>query len=162
MSLFGWLRSHELNGIEDELRKVVKDEMSTALKEARDTIKHWREASDLQRHLKDLQKELTKMEIQQDKKQEGWDRREREITHKVGLEKSRQEQELDLGKREAVLSVGEGNLEAERKRFTEQMDFEREHLNKAIERTESILAQVLKALPSAEIFADLTGGGSKK
>jgi len=102
-----------------------------------------------------LKKEITALEITRDKKVEEFDRREREIEHKVGLERKRQEFEIAQAKRETTVAVKEENLAADKQRFKDEMDFQREHLQKQVDSLNTLVGQLLKRLPTAEIVAKI-------
>lgn len=106
----------------------------------------------------DLQKEITRLEVELSRKQEDWARREREVEHKVGLERKRQEFEIEQAKRETSTTVREENLKADKERFKSEMEFQRKHLEGEIGALRELVGEMLKRLPSAEIYANLTGG----
>lgn len=105
------------------------------------------EAVKLQERIVSLQKELTTLEVTKSKSDEAFERREREITHKVGLERTRQEQELKLARREALVEVGEKNLAAERKEFEDRMKFREAQFDSQTKRFDSLLSDVIARLP---------------
>lgn len=107
--------------------------------------------------IEDLKREVARLEIERAKKQEEWDRREREVEHKVGLERKRQEFEITQAKRETTLSVREENLAADKERFKAEMDFQRKHLESEIGSLRELVAKLLERLPSAEIYAEIGG-----
>lgn len=107
----------------------------------------------------DLKKKLANMEIEHGKKVEGWDRREREIEHKIGLERKRQEFEIEQAKRETTVKVREENLTADKERFKAEMEFQRERLSGEVDALRKLVDQMLQRLPSAEIIANF---GAKK
>lgn len=128
---------------------ISKDDLRELVKEAvRDEEGNASKATN-------LRKEIVRLEIERDKKQEEWDRREREIEHKVGLERKRQEFEIEQSKREAAVAVKEANLEADKQRFKDEMDFQRKHLESEIGALRDMVGQLLKALPTAEIIANV-------
>ena len=103
------------------------------------------------RKIEDLQKEITRLEIERDKRVEEFARKEREIEHKIGLERKRQEFEITQSKREATVKVQEENLAADKQRFAGEMDFQRKHLEKEVASLNTLVQEMLKRLPSAEI-----------
>lgn len=127
----------------DDLKEMVKSAVEEGIKE---------KSGDSLEAL-DLKKEIVRLEVERDKKKEEWDRREREIEHKVGLERKRQEFEIEQSKREAAVAVKEANLEADKQRFKDEMDFQRKHLEGEIGALRDMVGQLLKALPTAEIIA---------
>lgn len=105
-----------------------------------------------------LEKDISRLEIERDKKQEEFDRREREVEHKVGLERKRQEFEIEQAKRETTVAVREENLSADKERFKAEMDFQRKRLEGEVESLRTLVAQMLERLPSAEIIANVNNG----
>jgi len=98
-----------------------------------------------------LVEEVETLKIERDRREEDYARKEREIEHKVGLERKRQEFELSSGRREATLKVREENLAADRKRFEEQMKFHEERFSQEVGYLKDLLGQIMERLPSAEI-----------
>lgn len=103
-----------------------------------------------------LKNELVDLQIEKAKVVEEQERRERELTHMIGLEKKRQEQELAAGKREAVLAVQEKNLEADKARFEDQMDFMTDRFEKEVGYLKDIMGQVLDRLPTVTVDKTIT------
>src|SRR5207245_968830 len=60
--------------------------------------------------LSKLREELETLRIEKARKEEEFTRKEREIEHKVGLERKRQEFEIEQAKRETSVTVREENL----------------------------------------------------
>lgn len=143
--------------LESRLDRVVRDlseqVKQSVEKEMRERFSDMGEFNKLGQRLRNLREEIVKLEVERDKKQEDFARREREIEHKVGLEKKRQEQELALAKREAQVAGQEAALTADRKRFEEQMEFHQERFEKEITYQRELLQKMLERLPSAEIIA---------
>jgi hypothetical protein len=106
-----------------------------------------------------LKKEIVDLQITRDKMKETFDRREREIEHLIGLERRRQEQEMANAIREAKIEVAQQNLEADKARFKAEMDFQRERLTGEVDSLRKMVEQLLQAIPSATIFADIRKGG---
>lgn len=103
-----------------------------------------------------LKLQVEDLKIEKGRILEEQERRDREIEHKVGLERKRQEFEIDAAKREAILEVREEALEAEREAFEENMEFMQDRFEKEVVYQRELLQDVLKRLPTAEIFADVT------
>jgi hypothetical protein len=99
----------------------------------------------------DLKKKLTDLEIQKSKKQEEFDKQERELRHMIGLEKKRQEFEIEQARKETALSVREGNLAAEQKRFEEQLKFNTERFQSMEKYLKEMFSDVLKRLPDVNM-----------
>jgi hypothetical protein len=139
-------------------KKMLTEFVVAATKELENSAES---ATSAYRKLGDVTKKLAEMEIQQAKKQEEWDRREREIEHKIGLERKRQEFEIEQSKRETKVSVQQDNLAADKERFKSEMDFQRTHLQEEITSLRTLVGQLLKRLPSAEIIATVGGKSNK-
>lgn len=96
----------------------------------------------------DLQKQIATLEIQKAGLEEVFARKERETEHKLGLERTRQQQELALAKREATLSVREEALVADRKRFTEQLDFHEKRFTDEVGYLKELIGDLAARLPT--------------
>ena len=105
-----------------------------------------------------LRQQIETLTIERDRKQEEFDRKEREVEHKIGLERKRQEFEITQAKREATVSIREENLKADRERFAEQLKFHEDRFSKEVGYLKEVLTEIVKRLPSAEFTADLGGG----
>lgn len=116
-----------------------------------------RDAEDTHLSLATTRKALAELQIQQARKEEEWARREREIEHKIGLERKRQEFEIEQSKREATVKVQQENLAADKDRFKSEMDFQRTHLQGEVKGLREMVSEMLKRLPSAEIIARIGG-----
>ena len=112
--------------------------------------------------IEELKKEVARLTIEKDQKQEEWSRREREVEHKVGPERKRQEFEIEQARRETSLKVREENLTADKERFKAEMEFQRKHLEGEIGALRELVGKMLERLPSAEIVATLTNNGGRK
>lgn len=138
--------------IESDIKRVVESAVVRALEQTRGQINSLSS-------IEDLKRQISQLEIDRDKKKEEFDRREREVEHKVGLERKRQEFEIEQAKRETTVKVREENLAADKDRFKSEMDFQRKHLEGEIGSLRTLVGQLLERVPSAEIFADI---GTKK
>jgi predicted nucleic acid-binding Zn-ribbon protein len=107
-----------------------------------------------------LQREKTQKEIELDRVKEEHSREKRDIEHMVGLHKKRVEQEIELASRESTLSVREENIQAERKRFEDQMKFMEKRMGGELDRLNGLTSDILERLPNFEAFVEL--GGKKK
>lgn len=136
--------------------KAVERLAEDASSRVNEELKGIRTLTDLSTKVKEQREALEKLTIEKGRKEEEFARREREIEHKVGLERKRQEFELESGKQEAVLTVREENLTADKKRFEEQMQFQEERFTKEVGYLKDMLGQIIQRLPSAEFTADLT------
>ena len=79
-------------------------------------------------------------------------------THKVGLERKRQEFEIKQAKREATVNIREENLSADRDRFENQMKFQEERFTKEVKYLKDMMNKMMERLPSAEIYAKIKSG----
>ncbi len=139
--------------IEERIGQLVSRAVS-------DTIRSIDESFVGHAKLAELQKQIIKLEIEKDRKDEAFARKEREIEHKIGLERKRQEFEISQAKRETTVVVREENLKADKERFKAEMDFQRKHLEDEIKSLRELVVKMLERLPSAEIYAEI--GGDKK
>jgi hypothetical protein len=110
-----------------------------------------RETLTLLDQIKVLKKELVDLEIQRDKQKETHEREQRELKHMIGLEKKRQEFEVTSAKRETTVTIREENLNADRKRFEQQMDFTTKRFEKEVGYLKDIMGQVLDRLPTVNV-----------
>lgn len=95
------------------------------------------------RDITDLREEIETLKIEKARREEEYARREREVEHKVGLERKRQAVELANATREATLKVREENLAADKTRFAEEMKFQRERFTTEVSYLKEMLQQVL-------------------
>ncbi len=146
------------NTTEARIKKTVETLFRRVLEDAETTLGKIQTITDLNTRVTDLQMSLVELEIQKDRKDEDFAKREREIEHKVGLERTRQKFEVENSKREATVTVREENLTADRNRFEEQMKFQQERFTEEVKYLKDMVGQVLKRLPSAEIYTEVKGG----
>lgn len=104
-----------------------------------------------------LKKQVVELEIQRDKKQEEFDRRDRELTHMIGLEKKRQEVETKQAVTAAGLSVREENLKADKDRFDKEMKFREERFTEEVGYLKGMVAQILERLPTVNVDRQIKG-----
>lgn len=95
-----------------------------------------------------LKKQIASLEIDKSKKEEDFARQERELRHMVGLERKRQEVEMAQAKRDTELTVREGNLQAEKERFAEQLRFNTERFEKMETYLKDMMGDILQRLPN--------------
>jgi len=136
--------------------RTVERLFGDAMQRVEGELKGIKTVADLSTRVKELREQCEKLEIETGRKQEEFARKEREVEHKIGLERKRQEFELESGKKDAVLKVREENLAADQKRFEEQMKFHDDRFTAEVGYLKEMLADVVKRLPSAEFTADLT------
>lgn len=109
------------------------------------------EVNTLEEKVISLKKQVTELEIVKDKKQEEFDRRDRELTHMMGLEKKRQEVETKQAGEAARLSVREENLKGERTQFDKQMKFREERFDGEVAYLKGLMEKILDRLPSVTV-----------
>lgn len=151
MFLFGRGRATE---VLTELQKDILARVEGDLKGIRSVV-------DLAAKVKALREEKETLLVEKARREEEFARKEREIEHKVGLERKRQEFELSSGKREATLSVREENLAADRKRFEDQMAFHEKRFTEEVAYLKQIIGDIADRLPTANFTGNLTSGRSK-
>jgi len=110
----------------------------------------------LEERVLSLKKQVSDLEISRDKKQEDFDRRERELTHMIGLEKKRQEVEIKQASQDARLAVREENLKGEKEQFEKQMKFRTDQFDTQIKYLQSLMEQVLGRVPTVTIDRSIT------
>lgn len=130
------------------LRRIHEDAVSAVQKE----LAGLRSITDLSARVKELRTQLETLEIERGKKQEEFDRREREVEHKVGLERKRQEMELGLERKKAKLEAQEEALKADKTRFEAQMKFHQERFEKEVTYQRELLEKMMERLPTAELL----------
>jgi chromosome segregation ATPase len=143
-------QSEELANVKAELHDV-RGQLSAS-----------REALKLTDDIVDLKKKVVDLEIQEAKLKETHEREKRDVEHMVGLEKKRQQFEINQAKRETTVSVREENLAADQARFTAQMEFHKEQIAGEITRFEKILAGLFDRLPTIEFGGDVADIRSRR
>ena len=147
------------NDTEETIKKTVERILRSVLEDAATTLGKIKTLADLNKEAKALREKLETLEIEKDRKDEVFAKKEREIEHKVGLERTRQKFESEQAKREATVTVREENLTADRNRFEEQMKFQQERFTEEVTYLKDMVGQVLKRLPDASIYTEVKGGG---
>lgn len=107
-----------------------------------------------------LKKQIVTLEIEKSKKQEENAKERRELTHMIGLEKKRQEFEIAQAKAETTLKVEQSNLAADKKRFGDEMGFQRERFEKEVGYLKEMMKDILDRLPNVNATLEL--GGKRK
>ncbi len=157
--MFGLKTDEAFNSkLEQSVTRTVKDILTRVLTDTETTLGKIRGAFDLEGKIKVLQEELETLKIEKDRKDEQFTRREREVEHKVGLERKRQEFEIEQARREVMVEVKEKNLKKDKERFEEQMDFHKKAMAEEVTSLRDMVGKLLKALPSAEIIATVSKG----
>lgn len=134
--------------IERSLKRVVEQAMSEAAR----TVGRAEDA-----HA--LRQEIETLKIEKGRREEEFSRREREVEHKVGLERKRQEFEISQSKREATVTIREENLKADRDRFEAQMKFHDDRFTQEVGYLKTMVSEMLERLPSADISITRTQRG---
>ena len=121
----------------------LKDEVSEIKRE----IQSEETTLTLTKRVNTLKGQISQLEIDRDKTHENYDRREREVEHKVGLLLEQQDFEVEKAKQETTLEIREANLEAEQTRFEAEMKFMRERMEKEVDYVKEIAEKILDRLP---------------
>lgn len=132
-----------------ELVDRIKDSADTKL----DKIKTY---LDLSQEVDKLRGQVSELEVTKSQINEKYEKREREIEHKLGLERLRQEQELKLGLREQTVKIKEENLTADRDRFTKEMTFVTQRFEQETGYLKDMIKPLLEALPKMKITENVT------
>jgi multidrug efflux pump subunit AcrA (membrane-fusion protein) len=127
-----------------------RDRLADELAELKAEIKALRTERDNTAQVKKLERDVEALKLEKGRLTEANDRKIRETEHKVGLLKTKQDHDVEHATRMAKLGVREANLTADRERFQAEMDFQREHLQREVDRVESILGKVLERLPNID------------
>jgi homoaconitase/3-isopropylmalate dehydratase large subunit len=120
------------NWISDVVRRTIKEITL-------DTENKFEKMHSKFRTIESLEQEISKLKIDRSVIEE--------VTHKLGLERMRQEQDAKNNKKEMELSMREGNISAEEKRFKDQMEFERNQLEEQIKSLNVLVEKVFEKLP---------------
>lgn len=134
----------------DALRRDISD-LKGSILELRQEKKIVSQEVELSNQIVRLKNDLTALEIAKGQVVESNAREQRELTHMIGLEKRRQEVDLKQAKQEAVLTVREENLAADRKRFDEQMAFREKRFEQEVGYLKEMLGEILKRLPTVTV-----------
>ena len=135
--------------------KTQLNEAIVALKEEIAELKGERKARQKELGLTDdvirLKTEIEDLRIQKSRLTEEHEREKRELTHMIGLEKARQEFEVEEATQKATLSVREENLKAERQRFDDHMAFTEKRFTKEVSYLQDLMAKILERLPTVTV-----------
>ena len=110
-----------------------------------------RRSSTYMQQVASLRAEIETLTIERDRKKEQHERQERELRHMIGLEKKRQEVEIEQAKKETSLTVREANLAADTKRFEEQLKFNTARFETMEKYLKEMLADILARLPNVNL-----------
>ena len=122
--------------------------LSREERELVDRLRRLENATDLTGKVAELKRQIVDLEIQKGKIEETHAREDRELRHMIGLEKKRQEVEIEQAKRETSLKVREENLVADRKRFEEQLAFNSKRYETMETYLKEMMADILARLPN--------------
>jgi predicted nuclease with TOPRIM domain len=140
----------------DGLAQAVTQVMGGLAKDIANDLQGIRSVADLSHKVRELRTEVEKMEIEKARKQEEFDRREREVEHKVGLERKRSEMEHKHAVQEATLKIREENLAADRKRFEEQMAFHEKRFTEEVGYLKDMIGTLAERLPTLAMTHEVT------
>lgn len=97
-----------------------------------------------------LKRELTDLQIDYDREKEKWDREKRETEHMVGLQRKRQEFEVDSARTTATLAVREESLKADKERFEEHVKFIEKRFDQQFESLNTLMEKFLERMPTTK------------
>src|SRR3990167_6198778 len=109
-----------------------------------------------------LKKQINELEIEKSKLKEQHEKEERELRHMIGLEKKRQEFEIEQSKRETKLTVQQENLAADKKRFEDQMKFHETRFTEEVSYLKEMIGNVLERLPNVSAAFETKRGKKHK
>lgn len=98
-----------------------------------------------------LKRQIADLQIDKSRIVEDNAKQERELRHMIGLEKRRQEVEIEQAKRDTSLTVREGNLAAEKQRFEEQLKFNTERFTTMETYLKDMMSDILERLPNVNV-----------
>mgnify|MGYP001576758184 CR=1 FL=1 len=122
--------------------------LSAKEKQLIESLREYAERFDVASNVLLLKKQITELEIEKGRMVEDHEKQKRELTHMIGLEKKRQEFEIDKAKSETSLKVREENLSADKKRFEEQMKFNNERFTSEVGYLKDMMGQILERVPN--------------
>jgi chromosome segregation ATPase len=128
-----------------------RERLADELAGLRAEIKALRAERDDTEQLTELRRSVEELKLEKARLVEDNARKIRETEHKVGLLKTKQDHEVANARRETELKVREGNLAAEKKRFEDEMTFQREHMQREVDRFDGIAKALMERLPVIEV-----------
>jgi chromosome segregation ATPase len=131
----------------DDERTRLADELAALKGE----IKALRSERDNTEQLAKLRRDVEQLKLEKDRLTEDNARKIRETEHKVGLLKTKQDHDVANARRETKLEVREENLTADKKRFEDEMAFQREHMQREVDRFDGIAKALMERLPTIEV-----------
>lgn len=112
-----------------------------------------------------LEQAISDLEIGKAKLEEANARDQREVEHKIGLERRRQEvdaeaamKEVEVARREAVLEVRETSLAEATEQFDKQLTFITDRMNEENKYVRKMFSDVLKRLPDVSLAMEQGSG----
>ena len=142
--------------IEDAVRMAAEDVRKRTASELRAILSNARKDRSYALQAIDLRGEIETLKIEKATIKEEHSRKDREIEHKVGLQRTRQTMEVEIAKRETTVQVREENLVAQEDRFKEHMDFLTGRLEGEVKYQREMIADMIERMPSAKILANLS------
>lgn len=139
--------------LESAIRSIVAEFGEQVVKD----LQGIRSVADLSAKVKQLREQVENLEIEKGRKEEEFARKQREVEHKVGLERKRQEFEVESAKREAKLTVREENLAADRERFEGQMAFHDKRFTEEVGYLKGLMEQLMARLPDVTVSGEING-----
>lgn len=152
-----WFSDSPVKKLEQQV-KAAAESIARSFVNVEESLKKFHAITDFQKESLKLREEIETLKIEKGRKEEEFARKEREIEHKVGLERKRQEFELTSGKKEAELNVREENLKADRKRFEDQMRFHEKRFTEEVTYLKDMIGQVMERLPNVAVTGTLKKG----
>ena len=137
----------------DELARLIQGVVADAVGSA---LGNTRTGLGKLAQIKKLKEEIEDLTLQKKNREWDYEKKETEIEHKVGLERKRQEFEIEQAKREAIVSVREENLSADKDRFEKQMAFIQKRFEEEVGYLKDIVGKVLSCVEGMQ------GGGKDK
>lgn len=104
-----------------------------------------------------LRSEIETLKIEKDRMKETQEREKRDLTHMIGLEKKRQEVEIEQTKKDTALTIREGNLASEKARFEEHLKFNTERFQSMETYLKDMMTSILARLPNVTMAIEQKG-----
>jgi hypothetical protein len=155
--MFGF-GAKQKEALERAVKEQVGEIVGNALADATAGLGKLKQIGTLEKKVVSLKEELRDLEIGKKAVEADHAEETREIEHKIGLEKKRQEFETDTAKREAIVAVKEENLEADKARFENQMEFIQNRFSEEVGYLKEIVGQVLSCVQGIAKAAGVSKG----
>lgn len=136
------------------------ERLEEELAKLRGEVKALRSERDDRESALGLKEQIEKLKIEKDRLNEDNARKLREVEHKVGLERKRQETEAELIKRETAVQVREENLQADRERFETQMTFMQNRFETEVTYLKDMMQEISKRIPT--VTWDISSNGHRE